>query len=120
MTKQENTPYNHHPASRKTCTHCGKETYPQPQDFQHDKGYGHCSDCLTKEDWYAKYEFTNGDGLYLFLFHEKPRTSDDSHAKIAEVFSREGRCLYHCTHYLPTEDLLDRISSHFHTDFFEY
>jgi len=101
---------------RKTCCHCGRETHPQPQDFQHDKGFGHCAKCLGKEDWYKKTEY-QADNLYLFLFHECPGTSDDSHAKVTEVFSREGRCLYHQTRYSAVPEIINGLSKYFGCDF---
>lgn len=104
--------------TRKICTHCGKETYPQPQDFQHDLGFGHCSDCLMNENWYYRKEYQDNN-LFLCLFFEMPIFNDDSGAKVTEVFTREGGCIYHQTRYSLTRDIIDGLSKHFKCDFKE-
>jgi hypothetical protein len=90
---------------QKTCTHCGNATHPQPQDPNHDTGYGHCYTCLNKKDWYVK----SHDRPNLFMWESLDRcggnlTGDDSHAKVVEFF-HDGELINHFTSYLTKEKL---------------
>lgn len=54
---EESTPYQEKPVSPKTCCVCGLGTHPQPQDYNHDKGYGHCYRCLSDSSRYLSFGY---------------------------------------------------------------
>lgn len=93
--------------SRKNCTHCGEETHSQPQDPNHDTGYGHCYRCLNKESWYVpSHQLPN-----LFMWEERsrndgPLTTDDSHGKVVEL-KLGGKVVNHFTSYLTKEKIIE-------------
>lgn len=93
----------------KTCCHCGSETHPQPQDHNHDTGYGHCHDCLKKENWYVRSFDQLADNIRVDWFEARdtnngPLTSDDSHAKVVEVYVR-GKLDYHQTLHMTKDKI---------------
>lgn len=82
----------------KICTHCGSYTHPQPQDYNHDKGYGHCYNCL--DTFYIKHSYPLKDKL-INVYHELDHgilSEDDSHAKVIEII-KDGIILRHVTVY---------------------
>jgi hypothetical protein len=93
-------------SSRKTCCVCGLETHPQPQDPNHDDGYGHCHSCLLDRNCYL---------LTIeplpYIYDERPvrngeLTSDDSHAKIVEVVVLD-KVVRHFTSHLPKAKIIE-------------
>ncbi len=98
---------------RKTCTHCGDETHPQPQDYNHDTGYGHCYRCLNERGWYVFHERQLTEDVLVKVWEERGRqaaelTSDDSHAKVIEVIVK-GEVLYHSTVYSTKEKIFKNL-----------
>lgn len=101
----------------KTCCHCGRETHPQPQDRNHDTGYGHCYDCLGKDAWYIPSTITLPSGAILKIWDHRdynngPISNDDSHAKVFEVIS-DKKTLYHQTLHSPKAKIIEAISSRY-------
>lgn len=94
---------------KKICTHCGKYTHSQPQDYNHDKGYGHCYECLHDQNWYEKTELKSGE-YRLLIFDECPACNDDSHAKVYELI-RDKKVIIHMTCYSPKPVIIGRINS---------
>ncbi len=97
----------------KICCHCGSETHPQPQDFNHDKGYGHCYTCLQKDNWYIhSLDQMTPDILIDFYDHREinngPLTDDDSHAKVIEVHIA-GKIDYHQTLHTPKNKIKEML-----------
>lgn len=108
------------PVHRKICCHCGKYTHKQPQDFNHDNGYGHCSECLTKEDWYKGSKYQDCEFiLYVFEQYETcggSLTSDDSHGKVIELWLK-GRVLEHFTTYDTKPNLFSKLNKKYSSRF---
>lgn len=105
----------------KICCHCGRETHRQPQDFNHDKNYGHCLACLTKEDWYVYKVLLSGQHYRLNIFIGRPATgapltSDDSDPKVIELYLG-GNILVHQTIHSPIPQILESINLKFKTKF---
>lgn len=105
---------------RKTCCHCGRETHPQPQDYDHDTGYGHCYDCLNKKDWYVHISF-KADPFYLKVWINRLRVgadlcSDDSDPKVVEVFKGDT-LLSHFTSHKTMEQLIGALNAFFGSNF---
>ena len=105
----------------KTCCHCGRETHAQPQDFNHDTGYGHCLACLAKEDWYVYRRFLSGQFFGLHVFIARPRCGaplyeDDSDPKVIELYYG-GRILEHKTLHSTLPKILEMINGAYSTDF---
>lgn len=88
----------------KTCTHCGSETHGQPQDPNHDNGYGHCYGCLETIGCYKKSHREIAPDIRLEIWEMLDRTNgvltkDDSHGKVIEVLV-DGKVIKHFTSYL--------------------
>lgn len=98
----------------KTCTHCGRETHSQPQDWNHDKGYGHCYDCLNNPGHYIK-SAVRLSPEYLLTFYEElshykgTLTTDDSHAKVVELH-KNGHLYAHYTGYSPKASIIATLT----------
>lgn len=101
----------------KTCTHCGELTHPQPQDFNHDTGYGHCYSCLANPKWYLPNYYTLPNEFTLAIWEERnslaePLTMDDSHAKIIEL-SKNKQLYCHYTSYEPKPTIITTLIKKF-------
>jgi len=97
----------------KTCTHCGQETHPQPQDYDHDTGYGHCYECLGKQNWYVHSSELLANDVRLLFWESRPTnngelTSDDSHPKVIEVIVG-GHLVEHCTAHKTKEKIREIV-----------
>ena len=101
----------------KTCCVCGAYTHPQPQDPNHDDGYGHCLDCLNNPAFYHKEEHVIQEynpKVVVTFYNELPKynapveslTSDDSHGKITEVH-KDGRLSSHFTMHTPKASYIE-------------
>jgi len=101
----------------KICCVCGRYTHPQPQDPNHDEGYGHCMKCLNDKAFYHKEEHVIQEynpRVVVTFYNALPRhnapvdhlSSDDSHAKITEVH-RDGRISSHFTMFTPKAQYIE-------------
>jgi hypothetical protein len=97
---------------QKQCTHCGSITHSQPQDFNHDTGFGHCYDCLNKQSWYRKDSFNLDDNCTMTIYHSLPIYEDDSHGKVIEIIKAD-KVLYHATHHSQLPDIKQKLINKF-------
>ena len=102
---------------RKICTHCGRETHAQPQDWDHDLGYGHCYDCLNKEDFYVPYTFSILPEVTVNIYVHRNYirahlTTDDSEPKVVEVIEYD-KVTGHFTSHKTKSEILAKIRSRF-------
>lgn len=100
----------------KNCTHCGEQTHTQPQDSDHDTGYGHCYNCLNKSNWYVKNTLELLPDYSLTFWASRPfngseLTSDDSDPKVCEVV-HDGKVIMHQTFHTTTDRLIERLRDH--------
>lgn len=98
----------------KICTHCGKYTHPQPQDFNHDTGYGHCIACLNKKSWYVFKTFDDKN-IVLNMYYSRPSVNqdlfaDDSDPKVLELYV-DKKLVKHVTLHLNTQEILRKINA---------
>lgn len=98
----------------KTCCHCGSVTHPQPQDYNHDTGYGHCYACLNKPNWYVPNTYQLAPRIRLTIWERReannaPLTSDDSHGKVIELEVCNHLDL-HLTTYKTKPEILEWIN----------
>jgi len=102
------------PSHKKTCCHCGRETHSQPQDYNHDTGYGHCYDCLKNPQWYVGSAYQYGPfRLDIYEHRDRnngPLSSDDSHGKVFEL-SVNGRVREHFTGHSTKENIIKNINN---------
>lgn len=102
----------------KICTHCGRETHPQPQDYDHDTGYGHCRACLNNNNWYVfDCALLMKPGVRIDMYTARnyncaPLTSDDSEPKVVEIWEGE-KLTAHFTSHKTKAEIVAKVSTRF-------
>lgn len=99
----------------KNCTHCGETTHAQPQDSDHDTGYGHCYDCLNKGNWYVHTSLELFPNYQLDIwtsrpFNSAPLTTDDSDPKVCEI-KHNGKVVLHQTYHKTTSAIVEAFKA---------
>lgn len=100
--------------SKKICCHCGVYTHSQPQDPNHDLGYGHCYKCLGNASCYVGSSYQLAKDLSLSMWEMRPTKwgdlfDDDSNPKVIEIIA-DGKVLVHQTLHCKKGEILDFYS----------